>query len=268
MIKRKSNAQNIIIIILCILLLISIGFGVTYSYYNGKSNLVKGSITTANLSISLQGSTSDGTEIGQTTEFSISAPFGEEFLVPGNNLNNVQLNLFNKCNRKTYMVVVYTLSAIKNDKDKTDVTDQLTNTPAISFQDHAFDANSPWRPISYTCKNKANTMYTCLVGFNEFEGRGESDGVYINVLKPNSIKIPEQWNDILQNCSVTISITAYAIQEFATEDTGAYHMAILNAQTKYNQAKESGDAVAMDNALEEKSQAIANAVLEINKVDA
>ena len=120
MIKKKSNGQSIVIVILCILLLISIGFGVTYSYYNGKTNLVKGTITTANLSIELHD------DSGKTTEFSISAPFGEEFLVPGNSLNNVELNIYNKCNKKTYMVVVYSLSAIKNDETKQDVTSQVT----------------------------------------------------------------------------------------------------------------------------------------------
>lgn len=245
MIKRKSNMQNVIIIILCILLLISIGFGVTYSYYNGKSNLVKGTITTANLSINL----SAEDEFGQTTEFSISAPFGEEFLVPGNNLNNVELNLLNKCNQETYMVVVYSLSAFKNDSSKADVTDQLRNMPAISFQENTIDT-SVWMPITYNCSS-INASYTCLVGINPFESKGQTDGRQINVLKPNSIKIPEQWNDTLQNCSVTISVTAYAIQ---SKNLGAeYAGPILDAQEA--------------NDMNAKAQAIAKATLEICKVD-
>ena len=245
MTKKKSNGQSIVIVILSILLLISIGFGITYSYYNGKSNLVKGTITTANLSIELQGSDTSG----QTTEFSISAPYGEEFLVPGNNLNNVQLNLFNKCNQETYMVVVYTLSAVKNDGSKEDVTSQLTNMPAISFQENAIDP-AIWRPISYRCSN-IDATYTCLAGINPFDSRGETDGKYIPVLTPNSIRIPEQWNDILQNCSVTISVTAYAIQ--AKNLGREYEDAILDAV-------EASD-------MEAKAQAIAKAVLEICKVD-
>ncbi|MBQ7798428.1 MAG: hypothetical protein IJ371_04825 [Clostridia bacterium] len=245
MVKKKSNGQNVVIIILCVLLLISIGFGVTYSYYNGNSNLVKGTITTANLSIELQGADA----FGQTTEFSISAPFGEEFLVPGNNLNNVRLNLLNKCNQKTYMVVVYSLSAIKNDETKQDVTSQLTNMPAISFQEGKIDTDT-WHTISYQCQN-IDATYTCLVGIDPFEGRGDSDGVYINVLEPNSIKIPEQWNNILQGCSVTISVTAYAIQ---AENLGAnYRDPIWNAS-------DAGD-------IDAKAQAIAKAVLEICQVD-
>ncbi|MBQ7880270.1 MAG: hypothetical protein IJ358_00280 [Clostridia bacterium] len=244
MIKKKSNTQNVIIIILCILLLISIAFGVTYSYYNGKTNLVKGTITTANLAIELHDTT------GKTTEFSISAPFGEEYLVPGNNLNNVELNLYNKSSRDTYMVVVYSLSAVKVDTGE-DVTDKLNNTPAISFQDDAINT-SVWKHIVYNCEN-IDASYTCLVGINPFDGRGETDGVYINVLKPNSIKIPgKEWGDVLQNCNVTISVMAYAIQSDGLDDE--YLEPILNAQ-------ELGDSSA-------KANAIANAVLEICGVDA
>ncbi len=247
MVKKKSNGQSIIIIILCILLLISIGFGVTYSYYNGKSNLVKGTITTANLSIELHGED----VFGQTTEFSISAPYGEEFLVPGNNLNNVQLNLYNKCNQKTYMVVLYSLTAIKNDATKQDVTSQLTNMPAIAFQDGAFDT-SVWKSITYNCTNVANTSYTCLVGINQFDARGSLDYVKIGVLNQHSVKIPREWNDILQNCDVTITVRAYAIQA-------------ENLENKYREPITSAD---LEGNYEAKAQAIAKAVLEICQVDA
>ena len=244
MVKKKSNKQNIIIILLCILLLISIAFGFTYSYYNGRSNLVRGTITTANLAIELH----DGS--GKTTEFSISAPFGEEYLVPGNNLNNVELNIFNKSTQSTYMVVVYTLSAI-NIETGENVTPKLNNTPAISFRDNAIDTKV-WRHINYKCKNVSDTSYTCLVGINPFEGRGPSDGVYINVLRPNSIKIPgKEWGDILQNCNVTISVMAYAIQSKGLGES--FDAAIADAKNK-------GDTATM-------AQLIATQVLQICKVD-
>ncbi len=244
MIKKKSNGQNVVIVILCILLLTSIGFGVTYSYYNGKTNLVKGTITTANLSIALHGE-----QFGQTTEFSISAPINESFLVPGNGLYNLKLNLFNQCNQPTYMVVVYSLSAIKTmeDNSKIDITAQLTNTPAIGFQEDAFDTTK-WKSITYTCKNVDNTSYTCLVGLNPFDARElNTDGYYINVLQENKIKIPEQWSNLLQNCDVTISIMAYATQ---ADLPLSYMEPILNATND-----------------EAKAQAIARATLEICSVD-
>ena len=256
MVKKKSNGQTAIIAILCVLLLISIGFGVTYSYYNGKTNLVKGHITTANLSISLHGE-----QFGQTTEFSISAPINEAFLVPGNGLNNLKLNLYNQCNQETYMVVVYSLGAIKTviykdpvtgekKEKKEDITSQLTNTPAIAFQDEAFSTEK-WKSITYTCTNVQNTAYTCLVGLNTFESReANSEGYYINVLQENKIKIPEQWTNILQNCDVTISIMAYAVQ---ADLPLSYMEPILQAES--------------DGDMEAKAQAIAKATLEICGVD-
>ena len=42
-----KNKSNITIVILSIFLLMSIGFGTTYLYYNGKSNLTKGAIITS-----------------------------------------------------------------------------------------------------------------------------------------------------------------------------------------------------------------------------
>lgn len=241
---KKNRGQSIIIVVLSVLLLTSIGFGVTYSYYNGKTNLVKGSITTANLSIALHGE-----QFGQTTEFSISAPINESFLVPGNGLYNLKLNLYNQCNNDTYMVVVYSLSAIKTmeDKSKVDISSQLTNTPAIGFQENAFDTKK-WKSITYTCENLTNTSYTCLVGLNTFSGRElNTDGYYINVLQENKIKIPEQWTNLLQNCDVTISIMAYAVQADLPEK---YSLPIFNAEND-----------------EDKAQAIAKATLEICKVD-
>ncbi len=243
MIKKRSNAQNVIIIILCILLLISISFGFTYSFYNGKTNLVKGSITTANLAIELHDTS------GKTTEFSISAPFGEQFLIPGNDLNNVELNLYNKSTRKTYMVVVYNLSATKIDTGEP-IDQYLNNTPAISFRQNAINT-SVWQPFSYSCEN-INKTYACLVGINEFDGRGESEGYHINVLPTNSIKIPAQeWGPILMGCNVTISVMAYAIQAEGLENK--YLEPILHAQA-------AGDVQA-------KAQAITKAVLEICGVD-
>ncbi len=246
MIKKKSNSQNFVIAILSILLLISIAFGVTYSYYNGKSNLIKGTITTANLSIRLFGQSS----FGQTSEFSISAPFGEEFLVPGNKLNNVELNLINKCTQSTYMVVVYSLSAFKNDDTKEDVSDRLTNMPAISFKDNAVNPEV-WKPISYKCE-KINSTFTCLVGLNPFEPMTTNDGVTVNILQPNSIEIPTEWDNALQNCCVTISVVAYAVQ---SDYLGAEYLDPIIAATENKD-------------MEAKAQAIARATLQICQIDA
>lgn len=212
MVNKKSSTQNVIIVILSILLLISITFGVTYSFYNGKDNLIAGTITTANLNLKLEGSD----PFGHTTEFQISAPLGEEYLVPGNNLNNVALNINNKASSESYMVVVYSLDAYR---DGVSISNELGETPAIDFITEKLP--SDWTPITYKCKNIENRSFRCLVGLRKFPARQSqtiyeysTDGGYlIPVLKENSIKLPgKEWESNLMGCVVTISITAYAIQ--------------------------------------------------------
>lgn len=245
MIKRKPHSQNLAIAILSILLFISIAFGVTFSYYNSKSALVKGSFSSANLSINLFGQNS----FGQTAEFSISAPLGENYLVPGNKLNNVELNLLNQCSQSTYIVVVYSLSAFKNNKEKEDITHLINNIPVISFSENSIDTNT-WQPLLYKCSNSSSTL-TCLVGINPFAPKSIALGDTINILQPNSIEIPKEWDNVLQNCYVTISIVAYAVS--STGLPTEYLNPILTATE--------------NNDIEAKAQAIAKAILQICQVD-
>lgn len=245
MIKRKSLSQNLAIAILSILLFISIVFGVTFSYYNSKSNLVKGAFSSANISIKLFGQST----FGQSSEFSISAPLGEKYIVPGNKLNNVELNLLNNCTQSTYIVVVCSLSAYKNNKEKEDITHLLNNIPVLSFSEDAINTDI-WKPILYQCSNPAST-FTCLVGINPFASRSTEIGNTINVLPSNSIEIPKEWDNVLQNCHVTISIVAYAIQ---SSDLPTEYLAPILAATENND-------------IEAKAQAIANATLQICQVD-
>lgn len=241
MVKKKSSKQTIVIIILCILLAISIAFGITYSFYNGKSDLVSGTITTANLKLELKGADPSG----NTTDFSISAPCDN--LVPGNQLYNSALNIRNGSSVETYMTVVCSLSASKNGVD---ISSQLTNVPAIDFIQEKLP--SAWTPITYTCKNVANTSYRCLVGINPFEGRGTQDWTVINVLQQNSISLPgHEWKDELQGCDITISITAYAIQADG----------IVEDDVELQEAINRGD-------VQKQAQIIATKVLTICGVDA
>ena len=147
------------------------------------------------------------------------------------------------------MVVVYSLSAFKNDSTREDVTDRLTNMPALSFKDNAVDLNI-WKPISYACENISSTL-TCLVGINPFEPMTSNNGEYINVLRANSIEIPGEWDNALQNCCVTISVIAYAVQSNYLPDQ--YNNPIIQAEA--------------NNDIEAKAQAIAKATLQICQVD-
>ncbi len=243
MIKKKSNAQNVIIIVLCILLVVSIGFGVTYSYYNGRTDLVKGTITTANLAVELDNDT-DFTK----AEFFLSTHIDDAIYAPGDELENAELNIYNKCKIETYMVIVYSLSAHK--KGNVNDTVDVSNTPAVAFNLNNVNTTD-WAPIEYVCQNTQAT-YTCLVGKNIFPGWTASStepyGKKIGVIEYRALKIPgEKWGNELQGCSVTISVRAYAIQATGLDP-------------KYDKVNSFDESVRIN--------AIANAVLEICKVDA
>lgn len=243
MIRKKVSAQNIVIIILSILLLVSIGFGFTYSYYNGKSNLAKGSVTTASLAIELHDTD------GKIGTFEISAPINDSVVVCGNDLLNAELNILNKSNRDTYIMVLYSLRATKLDTGE-DVTYKLNNTPALDFQDDKLNTNV-WTPITYSCEYKEQ-VYTCLVGSRAFDRRASSEGNLINILPANSLKTPgAEWGNELQGCCVTFSVVAYAMQSDNLVSS-AYWPAIDNA----------------GNNKEARCQAIAKAILQLENVDA
>ena len=246
MIKKKSNTQNVIIIILCIALIISIAFGVTYSYYNGRTDLVKGVITTANLAIELDNDT-DFTK----AEFFLSTHVEDEIYAPGDELENAALNIYNKCKIETYMVIVYSLTAHKTGDASAGV--DVSNTPAVAFNLENVNTSN-WAPIDYVCKNTQAT-YTCLVGKTSFPAwsgsSAEPNGKEIPVISYRALKIPgDKWGNELQGCTVTIAVRAYAIQSDGL-DYDKYLSPIINAPT--------------DSA---KINAIATAVLEICGVDA
>ena len=244
MIKKKTNAQNIVIIVLCILLAISIGFGVTYSYYNGRTDLVKGVITTANLAIELDNDTKF-----DKAEFFLSTHIEDTIFAPGDELENAELNIYNKCKMETYMVIVYSLSAYKTGdaSAKVDVSD----TPAVAFNLSNVHTDI-WANIKYECQNTQG-LYTCLVGKNAFPAwsgsPAEPYGTEIKVIKERALKIPgEEWGNKLQGCTVTIEVRAYAIQAIGLD--GKYADAIDQSVTEADRVN-----------------AIAKAVLEICKVD-
>lgn len=250
MTKKKSSKQNVIIVILSILLLISITFGITYSLVNGKDDLVAGSITTATLRLELQpvDSGSSDPEHGGTGKLEISHPLGEDAFVPGTPLNHTALNILNQASSSTYIVIVYSIQTIK---DGADISNDVRDVPALKFD----DTEDSWTAIEYTCKNTAQTtIYSCLVGVDPFSAKQShpnydvtKGGYIIPVLASDSISIPKSWDNRMMGCEVTISITAYAVQS----QLGEEFTARLNTATS----------------TEQKAQIIAEQVLTICGVD-
>ena len=220
MIKKGASKQNIVIIVLSILLLLSIVFGTTYSYFNGASqDLISGTVTTATLTVSISGVD----ESGQTTPFELHT--GSDTVIPGQPLHNTRLQIKNESPVNTYMMVLYTLNIINND------TDTPIDTSIMEVLDLQEDAvGDGWRKYDYTCKNGKTKLCTLIYLGNKVSGKtvasGEGDGIFLSsadkntslVLHPDCIKIPTSWENEMQGKTISVSFTAYVVQAQALSD--------------------------------------------------
>ena len=214
--KKVTSKQNIAIIVLAILLLISIGFGVTYSYFNGRSTELtnNGSVTLATLHVEINGY---DTLENKTTEFSLHTDGSE--VVPGQPLSNTALQISNSSPVDTYMVVVYSLHIVDN---PTNI--DTTKMEAMDIQESS--VGDGWRKQVYTC-NDTETKINLLVYLGGEDGNGS--GVFSKsvdptnprtslVLNSDCLKVPESWDNDMQGKTVTLSFTAYIIQAEAMKN--------------------------------------------------
>ena len=118
MVKNKMSGQTIAIIILAILLILAIGFGGVYAFYSARSNSVTGKVVMANLKIALE----SGTEESEKSEIVISNGVN---IVPGQPLENSPLIIKNLSSVDIYLVVVYEINAIT--QDKIEIEDEFKN---------------------------------------------------------------------------------------------------------------------------------------------
>lgn len=222
MIKKGASKQNIAIIVLSVLLLLSIVFGTTYSYFNGASqDLISGTVTTATLTVSISGVD----ESGQTTPFELHT--GSDKVIPGQPLHNTRLQIKNESPVNTYMMVLYTLNIIDND------TDNPIDTSIMEVLDLQEEAvGDGWRKYDYACNNGTTKLCTLIYLGNKNAGAtvasGEGDGIFIAstttgtntslVLHPDCIKIPTSWENEMQGKTISVSFTAYVVQSQALSD--------------------------------------------------
>lgn len=222
MIKKGASKQNIAIIVLSVLLVLSIIFGTTYSYFNGASqDLVSGTVTTATLSVSISGVD----ESGQTTPFELHT--GSDKVIPGQPLHNTRLQIKNESPVNTYMMVLYTLNIINNDDDNP------IDTSVMEVLDLKEDAvGDGWRKFDYTCNDTKTKLCTLVYLGNKKSGEtvadGEGDGVFISsastgistslVLHPDCIKIPTSWENEMQGKTISVTFTAYVVQSVALHE--------------------------------------------------
>ena len=213
--KKVTSKQNIAIIVLSILLLISIGFGVTYSYFNGRSNELTntGKVTMATLKVEINGV--DETS-GETTTFSLHTDGTE--VVPGQPLSNTALQISNSSPVATYMAVVYSLKIVTKDDDGNET---IVNAPseleAMDIQKAS--VGDGWRKQLLTARDEKSTINMLIyLGGSEGTGTGIFSAGNTNspnksiVLDADCLKVPESWDNKMQGRTVTLTFTAYVIQ--------------------------------------------------------
>lgn len=217
--KKKVSKQNIAIIVLSVLLLVSIGFGATYSYFNGRSDtLSSGSVTTATLNVSLHNGGDDDNPASSDT-----APFqlhdSTDKVVPGQPLINTALQLKNNSPTEVYAVVVYTLTYTDN---KGVVHDNPIEVIPMDLQKNT--VGSGWRKATYEKEDGSKIYALVHLGAKDLSGNnttaGEGYGVLgantaTDVLGVNCLKIPETWNNDMQGATITLTFQAYIIQSTA-----------------------------------------------------
>lgn len=214
--KKVTSKQNIAIIVLSVLLLISIGFGATYSYFNGRSNTLtnNGKVTLATMTVDF---TYEGKEAGKdsTTPFTLHSSGTR--VVPGQPLSNIALAIDNKCPVDTYMVVVYSLHIIETETINGEPTEVLKPAPEVVAMDIREESvGDGWRKNIKTCRDE-KTLICMLVYMGD---NGVGDGIFhttdedqkSKVLDSECLKVPESWGNDMQGKTVTLTFTAYVIQ--------------------------------------------------------
>ena len=214
--KKKTSKQNIAIIVLSFLLLISIGFGATYSYFNGRSEDLtnNGSVTMATLEVKLN----YDEDKQSTTPFGLHTSGGE--VVPGQPLSNTALQISNLSPVDVYTIVVYSLQIIENEQP----VDAPSEMEPMDLQSSS--VGSGWRKASYTKKDTVGKVHALVyLGDKDLSGNsttaGEGYGVFPKattkpakslVLDPSCLQVPESWDNKMQGKTVTLSFVAYIIQ--------------------------------------------------------
>lgn len=242
MIKKGTSKQNVAIIVLIVLLLLSITFGATYSYFNGSTAPINsGQVTTAILHIDLVGSSGENNDM---------ITISQNKIVPGQPLSNTALTIYNYSEVSTYMMVIFTFTA---EKTETHEKVDTTNLDVLDISDGA--TKEGWVKTTYTCKDGVSKIYGVVyMGSSALGVKGQGDGIIspktagqeysvLEVLNADCLKAPSSWGNALQGCTLTFNFIAYAIQsedipyrfqEVDNEDANTRRLAIAEAIIELN----------------------------------
>ncbi len=223
MAKKGISKQNVAIIVLSILLLLSIVFGATYSYFNGSAeNKIAGSITTATLKVELGGS-----DFSDSSSFSLHT--GDSNVVPGQALYNTELRIKIDSSIKTYMMVTYTMT-IYNDTDKRELNDEIDPTVWDILDINPDAAGQNWQIYNHLCED-GKTKICSLVYMGDDKlgvfdpnvphypvSKNIDNNVSI-VLQAGALRVPTPWNNDFQGKTIAVTFSAYVVQATGLKDS-------------------------------------------------
>lgn len=220
MVKKRMSKQNVMIIILSVLLLLSLIFGATYAYFSGSSNtLTSGYITTAVLNVNLNPADEDGNVSSDEFQLEVTEDKRKN-VVPGQPLTNTALQVTNTSPVATYMVVTYSLKL----GTKEEAEDAPQTYDVMNLRGEAVGAG--WSQYVYTCKDGQSKISTLVYLGSKFDGRdvelGYGDGIfskelnddkdYTKVLNSDCLIVPYTWDNEMQGKTIFVTFTAYVLQ--------------------------------------------------------
>lgn len=236
MVKKRISKQNVIIIILSVLLLVSVGFGATYAYFSGSSKqLTSGYITTAVLHVNLSAIPD---EDHQSDTFQLVAePNNDDKLrdkvVPGQSLTNTALEIQNTSPVETYMMVVYKLAILGKVPNAPDQT--IPDASKIKALELTKDAvGDGWRMITHTCRD-GSSLINALVYLGD---NGTGNGVFTPkesideckslVLNADCLRVPSNWGNEMQGTKIQVTFTGYVLQSTGLDLNYKNELEVIN----------------------------------------
>ncbi len=255
MAKKGISKQNIAIIVLSILLLLSIVFGATYSYFNGSAeNKIAGSITTATLKVHLS-----GPDTSDSSSFSLHT--GDNNVVPGQALYNTELRIKVESTIETYMMVTYTMT-IYNDKDKQEVNTDIDPTVWDILDLNPDAAGQNWKIYNHLCEDGKTKICSLVYMGDDLSGvfnpnvshypasKNIDNNVSI-VLQAGALRVPTPWTNDFQGKTIAVTFSAYVVQSTALFDK----YPSINTSDPDNRREAIGDAIITEFDLDKTTKA-------------
>lgn len=253
MAKKGISKQNIAIIVLSILLLLSIVFGATYSYFNGTAeNKIAGSITTATLTVYL-----GGEDFSNSSSFDLHSGGGN--VVPGQALYNTELRIKVDSTISTYMMVTYTMT-IYNDKDMQEVNTGIDPTVWDILDLNPEAAGQNWQICNYLCNDQKTKICTLIyMGDNgvfnptvsHYPASKNIDNNVSIVLQAGALRVPTPWTNDFQGKTIAVTFSAYVVQSTALFDK----YPSINTSDPDNRREAIGDAIITEFDLDKTTKA-------------